>query len=188
MNIPERSVAMVFGYLPEIDRPFEVAAAAGLTLRIALCLDTWRGDDEGMYFDDQLAVALLGVMAASIPHDRQEVAVGEASRTWASLTEWHENYRRLPPDDRGPFDEVRLFLEGKLQAIVRTEPWVRIGGPHPYHDTWTFSAYLEQFDRVSMQAGLLAACSEQGAFVRDLMTASPEPRISLSTRMWDLFN
>ena len=140
-----------------------------------------------MYFDDQLAVPLLAALCRQLPHDRIEIGSQVNSgihRTWKTLSEWHSYYRNLAEDEREPFDDVKLFVGNTLTGFVQTDNWTACGGPHPYHDTWTFSVYLASYDRESLQGILLATCVEHDAFVRDILSGVEEPSISLTSRVW----
>src|SRR5690606_8447614 len=54
---------------------------------------------------------------------------------------WAE-WQRLPKEDREP----PLFIfagqnEVEASLVVETEYWTRVGGPMPYHDSYTYSFY-----------------------------------------------
>jgi hypothetical protein len=51
----------------------------------------------------------------------------------------------------------------RLVAVVETEFWSSVGGPSPYHDSYTFSLYTGQNRSEELQKISELACSGAGA-------------------------
>lgn len=78
-----------------------------------------------------------------------------------------------------------LYYSTIGMSYSETDFFTSIGGPHPYHDTYTFSFYMNDYDRESMQNVLWECCRMQNAFVRDIYTGHREPSFSLIDKIQD---
>ncbi len=140
-----RTFRLIVGYLPEVDFLDDVPARArqsDLRFRFAVALDTFRPDSDGMYFDADLALALISAMSECISCDRVEFVL---DRRQPHIVGSFENLLRYYESkvDPVPFDEAAFYRDGRLACSVHTEPYDAVGGPWPYSDTVTFSFYSD---------------------------------------------
>jgi hypothetical protein len=125
----DRTLRIVVGYVPRVDRlPLDLRDA-GLVHRTAFAVDTRRADRADMWFD------------------------------------------------------AEIYL-----AVVDAIPWVRVGGPAPYHDTWTIAMHTGDDVARVLAAEAMGACADAGALVEDVVRGSqrpdrPDPRIAIRERL-----
>jgi len=134
-----RTLSMVLGYLQD-NYPPSVAFAGGLVFRFAVILDTYRPDKEGTYFDSELFVLVVSKVCHAVNQDTAQIWTDE-DKSVRSFDELSRMYAGTDEDDREPPLRIELALEGQLVAFIETEFWVNVGGPAPYHDSYTASMY-----------------------------------------------
>lgn len=184
----ERSFALVFGYLRDIDRLPRLAARNRLNQRVAFALDSAREASPDMFFDRELFLLLLEWTVADLSFDSLRLVRREEKPiAFASWEEFANKFRQLDTSDPH-LESVEFALAGSLVALGEMTCFTAVGGPHPYHDTYTFSLHLSSFDREASQERLFAACSRHRLFLRDLITASPAPRSSPLHRLRRFFS
>jgi hypothetical protein len=138
----DRNFAIVFGYHP-CSYPPPSAYDAGLTKRFAIVFDTYRPDKGYAFFDADLFTGVLKAICNAIPHDALWIEM-DAEHDLHSLHELSEWYVTRGDDDRDPPIRVLLFHDSRLTAYSETEEWAMVGGPAPYHDSYTLSFYTKE--------------------------------------------
>lgn len=98
--------------------------------------------------DVSLFADVLDVFARVMDHDEvQAIFDGQTVDSIAEAVEMmHQDEEIGPPSD------VILWHRGETTAVVNTELWALIGGPPPYHDSYTVSLYSRRncFDELSL--------------------------------------
>lgn len=112
--------------------------------RFAVVLSSYRPDKDGMLFDATLFVRFAAALLRAVPHDSLAVETGGGSPILESLPELVERYARQDEMDRDPPLRMRASLGDRLVAVVETEAWASVGGPAPYHDSFTLSLYTAE--------------------------------------------
>lgn len=161
---PARSIALVAGYHP-CSYPPPVAYDAGLRERFAVVLSTYRPDTDGMYFDADLFVRLAAALLRAVPRDSLAVEAGGGSPVLRSLAELAGWYARRDEGDRDPPLRMSASLGDRLVAVADTEAWAAVGGPAPYHDSFTLSLYTVKSRAVEFRAACAAVAQEGGVAV-----------------------
>jgi hypothetical protein len=136
-----RQIALVAGYHP-CSFPPSMAYDVGLKERFAVVLSSYRPEKDGMFFDADLFVRLADAILKVIPHDSLDIDLG--SPHFKSLAELAELYVRQNEIDHEPPNSMKAFLSDRLVAVEETEPWMAVGGPAPYHDSFTMSFYTAE--------------------------------------------
>ena len=72
-----------------------------------------------------------------------------------------------------------------VQALVETENYAALGGPAPYHDSYTFSIYTEGYDPAMIRRQTLGTCLENGAVLAEVVSGEDIPRRSFGRRLRD---
>jgi hypothetical protein len=137
-----RQIALVAGYHP-CSFPPSIAYDNGLRVRFAVILSSYRPDKDGMFFDADLFVLLTCAMLKVIPYDSLSIETGEFLRL-SSLPDLVGHYADQDENDREPPDRIKISYSGRLVAVEETEAWMAVGGPAPYHDSYTFSFYTAE--------------------------------------------
>ena len=131
------SIRFVAGIEPR-QRPPAAVKTAGLRHRFAVIQDTYRPDkaSQAAYFDEALWRRLLAFARETAPDaqvrivacDRaKEMDAADFLATSASIEE--------PP--------ALLFVRanGTLVLCIETEYWTQVGGPWPYHDSYSYAMW-----------------------------------------------
>jgi hypothetical protein len=138
-----RCIALVAGYHP-CSFPPSPAHDVGLKERFAVVLSSFRPEKKGMFFDADLFVIIADAILRLIPHDALEIDMGVQAPALRSLRELTERYGSQDEMDRDPPPRIRVHCGGRLVAIEETELWAQVGGPAPYHDSFTMSFYTAE--------------------------------------------
>lgn len=150
---------------------------AGLTHRFAVIQQTWRPDSADMYFDEALWLALVDFAVRFSPG--ADVRIGEAGLDAdAYLRSWKTT------DDPGP-EQVEASVQGRPVLVIAPEFWANVGGPAPYHDSYTYSLYSNE----DISARILAHLRDSDAahlwmLPAEIMPAQPQKKTVLS-RLWN---
>ncbi len=161
---PARHIALVAGY-HSCSFPPPVAYDAGLRERFAVVLSSYRPDKDGMFFDADLFVRLAAALLRAVPHDSLAIETGGGSPILGSLPELAERYARQDEMDRDPPLRMRASLGDRLVAVGETEAWASVGGPAPYHDSFTLSLYTAENRAVEFRAVCEAVANDGGVTV-----------------------
>lgn len=163
-----RSLKLVIGYLRDAgDSSNETASASGLTRRFAWVLETYRPDKgPDSYFDAELFRALIERYLGTIGHDRLEIAMhGRKGIVLSSLETIVEE----------PFENAKIFQNGKVLCFIETVPWVNVGGPEPYHDSYTVSVYVQAYDSTAIRDLTQNVAQALGAVVTEVLAGQEIP-------------
>lgn len=134
------------------------ARAHGLTHRCALVQSTAAAHATELVVDPTALLVALAWLDSS--HARPGVLFWDESRRQrATRGELETHYRTR---DATQFDVVRAgewrHADGQLAVLLATEPWAAVGGPAPYHDSYTYSFYSAE----PLDQALLAALRSNG--------------------------
>lgn len=175
----DRTVKLVSGYLPNIDYPNKTAQEMGLLFRFAVVLDTFRESKVDMFFDAELFFILFDRIFSVVQYDAMAIEFDEEGKiAFGSLDAATEHFYNLPEQDREPFVQALLSLNGAPTSLVRAEWHYRVGGPEPYHDSYTYSIYRRSQDPSDLVDACRAVCAEQRALVAGEFQGDSAPKIS----------
>lgn len=172
----DRTLAIVAGY-HECNYPPQKAYDAGLTERFAVVFDTYRREREGMYFDAPLFMGILTAICQAIPHDSLTIDMG-GGHDFHSLDEFSGWCLKRTEEDSEPPKGIRLFQGDRtVVAHAEVEEWVSVGGPAPYHDSYTLSFYMRENRADEFRSICERVSKEMGATVTGFHEAqqSKEP-------------
>jgi hypothetical protein len=163
-----------------------VARQVGLGCRFAVVQDSHVEGQDDMVFDEALWRALVDF--ASRLGDGVEVITQTGRRSRPQpLAAWMEAFEATPADDRSP-PELLLVHEGNhLKVCMVTEFWSRVGGPAPYHDSYTYAFFSVQDLGREIVAHLESRNGDgRWALAGEIITVSPglEPGIIRRVLDW----
>lgn len=155
MNL-ERSLKIVRGHAP-IAVP-DAAARAGLTAAVAMVLRTHRSDADDMVLDHELWLTCMNAVTRTVSATKTEV-FDVAERRWLErlrrpvlgprLGSLDDYGQRLRDDlargehDSGAWGTVLWWKDAAVVASASCEAWFAVGGPAPYHDSYTSSVLVD---------------------------------------------
>lgn len=106
--------------------------------------DSYRRDKVDMYFDldffefwisKLLAFKELGVPRLYVDNE-----------IYLTLEEFVAGCRRMPEVDREPPIKVDFEVGNVMRFCAMTEFWTMVGGPMPYHDSYTYSLFSRRIE------------------------------------------
>jgi len=179
----ERSIALVFGYLPEIDDAYEPAQKLGLSQRFAVALDSYRASKEyeDMYFDSELMHRILMILRDILAFDRMRIRYTENCEREMSREFSAEDLAFSEEQD--PFEQLSFISGDRVSCLVRLEPYTSVGGPYPYHDTHCFSFYVAGVNEDAVRIRIEGFAEEEHLVLRDVLHGGTVPQISFLTKL-----
>lgn len=131
----------------------DVAKNAGLRHRIAVIQDTYVASSPDMVFDEALWRALaefVTTFAASTVFVVEGRTVGRQIEV--PLQTFLESWSARAEDEKCPPHMLIARDGGDVILCMVTDRWCDVGGPQPYHDSYTYSLYAN----VELEGNLMA--------------------------------
>ena len=97
------------------------------------------------------------------------------------LSSWKASEDRYPPAS------IRVRKQESLPLCISTEYWSQVGGPQPYHDTFTYSAYSNEDISERLMQFLRDADAAAGWDISSEVLQPPVRKLSLKDRVGALF-
>ncbi len=69
--------------------------------------------------------------------------------------------------------DVFWYRNNRLVAAATHEPWHRIGGPPPYHDSYTTCLFIDPSFALSLMQAIERHATQAGGWVEQTMPVSP---------------
>lgn len=182
-----RPFSLVFGYLPEIDDKFSLAIDRTLNRRFAIVLDSHRPSLGEMYYDWEILFNFLVDVASLWDYDKITVLYNGKTEYFTSINAVRpEHVTKLGPES-DYFDQIELSMGNASICIINPEPYYSIGGPAPYHDSFTFAFYLKEYNKNKIVDTSKFVAEKYGYTLQDIIIGNDQPKISLLTRLKRLF-
>jgi hypothetical protein len=148
------------------------AIAAGLTNRTAISIESYCAGNVDSFFDSKLFKILLDAISSSIAYD--------SSQVWEDIPGgfFQRLFRRkliqlvgsiemledlLCREAADPPSKIVWMKADKPVVIGVAEHWDRLGGPDPYHDSYTFSLYSGITDHARIIEVIRSTATSAGA-------------------------
>ncbi len=170
----DRTLCLVSGYHAATFPP-EDAYAWGLRHRFAVVLDTYRRDRADLYFDAELYLRLVPALCRAIGYDGVTIRMA-GDGDFPSFDALAGHYAGQEEADRDPPERIELRQGGRCSGIVQTEAWAAVGGPAPYHDSYTLSFYTDRDRSEELRRVVEEVCAELGAVITGYHTGQPDKR------------
>lgn len=182
-----RQFSLVFGYLPEIDGKFKPTVERTLDKRFAIVLDSYRPSLGEMYYDWELLFNLLVEFASLLDYDNVKILHNGNTQYFNSIRfVGAEQISKLGLES-DYFDEIEFSKDNVSICIVNPEPYYSVGGPVPYHDSFTFAFYLKGYNENKVVGASKLVAHKFGYLLQDVIIGNDQPEISLLTRLKRLF-
>jgi len=178
-----RNIDFVLGFHPISPTPPPEALAAGLVNRVAAVLSSFRASSPDQFFDAALWCACLDAVSAVTGSTNGELIAEQRRSLLDRLLRRHpervqgslKDARAILRQATDPSDKVRWYSGPFLVAVGVAERWDLVGGPLPYHDSYTLSCFISPSHAGPLAAALQTAAIGEGAEVGQIIAASPTP-------------
>lgn len=134
-------VSLVSG-MERFSKPPAVVRRAGLLRRLAVIQQTHVQGSADMYFDEALWRALAGYVQTK--GDAAGARVTTERRASLSLDQFFLAWQAIAADEREAPPLLTARSDGRPVLCMVTEYWAHVGGPAPYHDSYTYALYSNQ--------------------------------------------
>jgi hypothetical protein len=179
------SISLVWGYLPEIDHPNSQAARLQLLNRLAIIMPSFYPEKTEMYFNSALFLTAVKVLLDIISH--QEIKIYLDNDQQKVLSSWNalqQHYAGLSEEEEAPFYCAELIGEQNIVAYLECNDFTAMGGPAPYHDSFTLVAYTKT---AISQHQFSEYCNRNNISIDAIYQGKSAPQISLLTRLQKYF-
>lgn len=182
-----RGFSLVFGYLPEIDDKYVPAIDRKLDKRFAIVLDSYRPSLGEMYYDWELLFNYLVEVTSLWDYDTLNVLYNGNVKCIQSIgAALPELVTKLGPERNYP-DQLEFLRDSASVCIINPEAYYSIGGPAPYHDSFTFAFYLKEYSENKIIDASKRVAEKFGYTLRDIINGNDQPKVSSFTRLKRLF-
>jgi hypothetical protein len=179
------SIALVWGYLPEIDHLNSHAAQLQLLNRLAIVMPSFYPGKTEMYFDSALFLTIVKVLLDVIPHQEIKIYLDKnQQKVLASLEELKQHYAGLSEENQSPFHSAKLIGSQNIPAYWECIDYTAIGGSAPYHDSFTLAVYTKT---AIPQQKISERCNQNNISIDGIYQGKSAPQISLLTRVQKYF-
>jgi hypothetical protein len=180
----DRTLNLIFGYLPGLDNLNPRASKCALNQRFAAAMQTYRSEKAEMYFDCELFVALLTLVSQSVPHNEVRLCMDkEGHEMLSSIEELSKRYSEVEDEERQPMYWAEMTCGKQVVCYLETEWYVLVGGPVPYHDSYTLSVYLGEYERWQVQKKLFELCRELEVQINEIRVGQQIAQVSWWNRL-----
>jgi len=135
----DRTVGIVRDY-DEAATPCRAALQLDFSNRFSVIQHTARRNSLEMVFDKELYLKILEACIEAFDTTDLWIHYSPAL-TLHAIDALHVLYSSGSTDDDEPPESVRLSKGKDPVAFIATEFWTQVGGPWPYHDSYTYSIY-----------------------------------------------
>jgi hypothetical protein len=176
-------IEFVAGFDPACPVPAEVRSA-GLDHRFAVIQHSYKPGSVDMVFDESLCRALV-VFARHLAPSATILVFDESEDRHAfTLDAYLRKFDETPSQHNGPPYLVLVKEGSTLVACIASEEWAAVGGPEPYHDSYTYSVFAK-FDAGSLVVNFLTNhhAAEGWSLASPPIAAPERPRKTLLQRL-----
>lgn len=146
----ERRVTLVIGDRSAARRPPREVFSAGLTSSVAIVISTYRFGSSDMFLDHPLWLTCVHAVSDVVKADRTQVFHEVRSNLlgrilgprWPRPIGTLESFAASLDDDGPHWGMLAWTRTGSLVGAAMAEDWYRVGGPEPYHDSYTTRVYI----------------------------------------------
>jgi len=185
----DRTLCLVSGYHQHSYPPTR-AYFNGLLYRFAVVFDTYRCSKADEYFDSELFLLLVPRLCEIIGYEAIELVMPEAAKhlkgiRFNSFQNLSTFYRQQDELECQPPEWIELTKKNQLIGLGNTEFWNLLGGPDPYHDSYTVSLYTAQDRSEEFRKACELDCPKLGALITNYYVEQQlkEPYRSIGTRI-----
>lgn len=178
-----QGVRFIRGFVGGVDELPRRADELGLRTRLAFSLSSYREGAVDLCFDHELYLALIAAVASAVGCDWFVVGDGTGSALDSSLQALRERMETVPEVEREPFEQISIARDERVRALVVSEPWARVGGPDPYHDSYVAAVFCDEGSIAKVEQEARAACEHMGAEVVETIAANPVPKLTIASRV-----
>jgi hypothetical protein len=119
-----------------------------LRFHLDIVQDTHRADSVDMFFDEPLWNALLDFASTFTTRGVVTVIQRPMSKRGRNPRVTDEtalldyfSWPVMSAEERGPAEAIIVRRSGVIVLYIATLCWANVGGPSPYHDSYTYSVY-----------------------------------------------
>lgn len=174
-NKYQPSIAIVFGYILNIDKRPKIAFDNKLNERFSIAFDTYNPEIRDMYFDIMMFKNIFTRLISEIEFDRVAISFGQEEQDFKTFVDLLE----LIKERNAPFNRIIIYNKKRIVCYIETEFYNSIGGPYPYHDTYNFAIFLNEIKQDKFNIILNEVCETYNYVIRTIEYGLKEPKTTI---------
>jgi len=132
----EKEIRLAYGFNPKFIPIPEGIDRLRVHSRIAVILESYRSDKVDMFFDSETFIRIIEYLNKHTLGEPKSILVGNTIFSENPMPDLVAYYAKIEENDRGLPDIIKWE-----NAVALPEPWYLVGGPMPYHDSFTLAIY-----------------------------------------------
>ena len=183
------SIALVFGYLLNIDRKPKTALINKLNKRFSIAFDSYNPEIGEMYFDIRMFDKIFTKVLLQIEFDLIEITYGKNEKyVFRTFKDALKLIKEIEKPKNDSCDSILIYQNQKLVCYIETEYYSSIGGPYPYHDTYNFAFFINKINQDEIYEVIKKTCQLNEYLIRAIEIGLAEPKLTLRNRLKAFFN
>ncbi len=183
------SIALVFGYLLNIDRKPKTALINKLNKRFSIAFDTYNPEIGEMYFDINMFENIFTNVFLQIEFNLIEIKYGKNEKfEFGTFEDALKLIKEIEKSENDSCDSILIYQNKKIVCYIETEYYSSIGGPHPYHDTYNFAFFMYQIKQDEILEVIKQTCQQNEYLIRTIEIGLAEPKRTLGNRLKAFFS
>lgn len=152
----------------------QLAKRAGFEHRLAIIQHTAIREETEQHLDEPLWMCILEFMRAQAEGSILSVArkAEHLGRHEIGIDVYLAEWTAQASDERDPAEALVIRGADGLTHLLLTEFWVSVGGPFPYHDTYTYSVFSKRDLSAALPAFLAERCAGRWNQATEVLLAS----------------
>lgn len=180
-------LSIIAGYLDHIDQDCTEARKSGLDQRLAIVLDTFNPESGELYLDMEMLTSILGEVVLTFHFDEIVMFIESRKHTFYTFEDCLLQLRKNHANGELPFECLHLLSGQDMNCYAELVDYAAVGGPPPYHDSYTLVFYYKTPPAAFLQASVETLCRKNGYRIRNRFEGSTKPNISLLDKIRKLF-
>lgn len=180
----QASFSIVSGYL-NTDQRRASKAGPGLSRKLALILNSYNPERGELYFDCTLFLDLLACLLNDF--NAEQIAIKTNATQLFKNPEDFVPYLRETlyneEENELDFEHILATKAGQPVLLVLPEHYDAIGGPYPYHDSYTFSCFHKQENTDQLMDHMKELSIQKGYILSELIQGQEQAPLSLAEKI-----
>lgn len=150
----------------------KLIAKSGLSHRLAIIQHTAYAPERDNAFDQSLWASVVDYVVGYVEDGQVTVAnrLAELGRREVTLQTHLSNWSSPAEGDRTPPAALIVRVSGQPRLCVLFEDYAAVGGPFPYHDSYTYSVFTDRDLRVELPTFLRARAEGRWNLATEVLT------------------
>lgn len=181
------TIALVFGYLLNIDYRPKIASANNLKQRFSIAFDSYNPQTKEIYFDIDMFENIFSSFFSQVKFDLIEITYQKEKKfIFKDFDEAFTIIKEKKELENELFNNMLIYRHEKLICYIEVENYTLIGGPYPYHDTFNFAFFFNEINQDFLSM-IKKVCKENKYLIRLVENGLSNPKSTLMNQFKKFF-